>query len=318
MPLPNFLIIGERRSGTTTLANWVKCHPEIFLHPQMDIGFFIDKELVGSRIYKEGKADYDKWEEEHTIADYEQLFAKASTEHKAIGEKSADYLFWEQAHERIKKMLPDIKLVISLRNPIERAYSMFWNELGKGRETVSFEKAIMLEEDRISNSDYAKDHLSYIARGYYDVSIEKLHQTFSPNQIFVFILEHAIENPVENLKSLYNFLGVNVNKGYDNINKRFNANWTLQVKPFWKKNAFLKSMESFIFKMNSSVGRILIIRNKRLQRKFIKKMSKPFRFSKDDIKIDEHVKLKLRKRYEPHIKNLEKILDKDLSIWLED
>ncbi len=318
MPTPNFLIIGERRSGTTSMARWIQCHPEIFLHPQMDIGYFVDKELVGSKHWKKGKADYKKWNQEHSKEEYLNYFENANSQ-IAIGEKSADYLFWHPSHQRIKEYFSDVKLIITLRNPIERAWSMYWNELGKGRETLSFEDAIEQEDQRIAESDYARDHLSYKTRGFYDQSISKLLESFPKQQIKVFILEEVRKNPKKHLGDLYNFLGVDPLKGYDNIKQSYNANWTAIPKPFWKSNSLLTAFEAAYFKGTALIARkVLFRKNLYKRRKFQINMAKPFRYSKSDVQISKAFRNRLQDIYRPHIKNLENILHRDLSIWLDD
>ena len=316
MPRPNFLIIGERRSGTTTLGKWIECHPEIFLHPRMDMGYFIDKELVGSKTWTKGNADYAKWNKEHSIDEYVALFNDASKE-KAIGEKSADYLFWHHSHERIKSYFPDIKLIVTLRNPIHRAWSMYWNEIGKGRESLSFEDAIKEEDERIKNSDFARNHLSYKTRGFYDESLTKLFEVFNRENIYVLILDKAKDNPRKYLKEIYNFLKIDVNKGFENADKTFNKNWTLVVKPYVKKYALIASLEKIYFKIISTIAKVLFPRKLYLRRDLIMFLAMPFRKTKSDHKLKDETYEKLLNLYKPHINNLEKILNEDLSLWLK-
>ena len=317
MNKPNFLIFGERRSGSTTLARWVECHPDVFLHPKMDMAYFIDKDLVGRKEWKEGKAEYAKWENEHSQTEYQQYFDNSENK-TAIGEKSADYFFWQPAHERVKKYLPDVKLVITLRNPIDRAWSMYWNERGKGREILEFEDAINVEPERVLKSDYAKLHLSYVSRGYYDESLNALYKTFSRKNVYVLILEKARIDPKKYLKEIYTFIGVNDSVGYDNIKKEFNKNWTLIQKPTIKKFKVFASLENIIFRWISLFSFAVFRSNIYKRRKLISVLASPFRNSKSNFKMEAASREKLRKEYSPHIKNLEKILNTDLSIWLRD
>ncbi|MEM9886974.1 MAG: hypothetical protein AAF849_13860, partial [Bacteroidota bacterium] len=74
MRLPDFLIIGERRSGTTNLAKWLEAHPEIYIAPQVDKAFFLDKAVVGTRKWFDGQVDASKWEKEHNLSDYANYF----------------------------------------------------------------------------------------------------------------------------------------------------------------------------------------------------------------------------------------------------
>jgi hypothetical protein len=120
MPTPTFIIAGERRSGTTSLTYYFQSHPEIYLLPKIDIAYFVDPQTKGIRDKLKGKINTSLWAKEFSKEHYISLFEGAEGK-KAIGEKSADYLFWEESHQRIKDTLPDVKIILSLRNPVERA-----------------------------------------------------------------------------------------------------------------------------------------------------------------------------------------------------
>ncbi len=314
MPAPNFLIIGERRSGTTTLARWIQEHPQIYLHPQMDIGYFLDSELVGAKKWKVGPVDYTKWELLHSKKEYESKFP-VDSDCIAIGEKSADYLFWQPCHERIKKYYPNIKLIITIRNPTERAWSMYWNEFGKGRETLSFEEAIEKEEERVKSSDYALDHLSYISRGHYAKSIKHLLQHFDKKNIHVIVLESLIVEPKKHVSELYDFLNVDPSQGFDNIEKKFNKNWTLVQKKMIKSNKFLSYFEEIYFKVISEFSFVVFRGNIYKRRKLISFLASPFRKGKDDQRMSEKVRKKLQAHFAPLNRELEELLQIDLNRW---
>ena len=87
MPLPSLVIAGERRCGTTSLANSLSAHPEIFMHSKRDSGYFVDVHI------RKGGPQID-WDATHSIPDYERFFSDATGTNKVVvGEKSADYLF---------------------------------------------------------------------------------------------------------------------------------------------------------------------------------------------------------------------------------
>lgn len=317
MNRPNFLIIGERRSGSTSLAKWISNHPEIYIHPQMDKAYFVDSELVGIQTDKEGQTKTCVWRDKHTVDEYYSFFDKRESE-TAIGEKSADYLFWEPCHQRIKDFIPEVRILITLRNPIDRAWSMYWNEFGKGRETLSFEDAINREEERAKDSDYGKLHFSYITRGFYQESIERLLQTFNRNQIYIVILEEANNDLKSVLKEVYSFLKVDPNKGLDGNGSKVNTNWTLVAKPYIVQNKVLCYLENQIF----SVFTKFVYRIPKLhtysKRKFIKLMFTGTRKHKSEIVMNLSTRKKLQKLYKPHIESLESLLQKDLSVWLKE
>jgi len=186
---PSFIVIGERRSGSTTIAKWMDAHPQIGVLPTMDTGYFIDDLVRGRKKWIDGFINHELWNNNHDKEGYLKLFLKREfplSMHKVIGEKSADYFFLSETHLRIKEFFPEIKLIVVLRNPIKRAWSHYFNELGKGREWLDFESAILQEETRIKQSDYARTHLSYLSRGFYFRSLERLYKVFDPQNILVY------------------------------------------------------------------------------------------------------------------------------------
>ena len=215
--LPTFLIVGERRCGTTSLAKWMEDHPDIFMHPKPDMAFFVDDEIVGRREWLDGEIDESTWGRTHSKESYAALFAEG-TDRAAIGEKSADYLFWRPSHARIARFLPTAKVIVTLRHPVERAWSHYWNEVGKGRETLSFEEALEQEDDRSRRSAYARNHLSYRTRGYYDESLTDLFAHIPRDRTMVVTLEEAQQRPAELLRQIYTFIGVDAEQGLNHVN----------------------------------------------------------------------------------------------------
>ncbi len=90
--LPNFIIISERRCGTTSLYHWVNSHPDVFMYPLTDMNYFVEDEF-GGRKWFDGNVDHDKWEQMHNKEDYSKLFM-GGREYQAVGHKGAD-LFLE-------------------------------------------------------------------------------------------------------------------------------------------------------------------------------------------------------------------------------
>ena len=314
MQMPNYIIAGERRSGTTTLAKLLEQHPEIFMYPVMDTAYFMDDALRGSMTWFEGSVDVGLWAKKHTKEEYAKLFLQATKQHVAIGEKSADYLFLENCHTRIKQYVPDCKIILTFRNPIERAWSHYWNEVGKGREQKSFEKAIELEELRVAQSDYAKAHLTYLSRGFYVNSLTKLYTTFHKNNIKVIILEELISNPQKVLNEVYLFLGVDTTIEIKEKRSSFNKNWTSIPKPFWKKTKALETLENYLNKLVVK-GVNGVIKDTYKRRDIITRLESLTRNTKKDFVMKPETRLRLQELYLPYTEKLEKLLDKDLSSW---
>lgn len=313
--LPNFIIVGERRCGSTSLTKWMEAHPEIYMHPKVDLNYFIDDYVKYMRKdWEPGEIDYDKWWENHSAEGYAEEFLPGK-DLPCRGEKSADLLFWRPAHERMAKIIaPDTKLVITLRNPIDRAWSMFWNEVGKKREDLSFEEAVAQEEQRISGSAYARDHMSYVTRGFYDESIKDFFQHFDPAQTQIIFLEETVKNPKKALSKLYEFIGVDHNKGLERAETRYNNNWTSVPYPFWTRNKFLASVEEG-FTKGLRLAMTILIRDGYQKRRIVPKIEGMYRQIQRDIEMSVETRKLLQQTYLPHIEALEEYLKKDLSFW---
>ena len=138
MTLPNFLIIGAMKSGTTSLYHYLKQHPQIYMSSIKEPNFFA---LEGSNLDfngAEGKEQIQrliKRESIINIEEYRALFRRAAHE-TAIGEASPMYLYSPEAPYRIRYYVPEAKLITILRNPVERAYSAFLYMTRDGREPL--------------------------------------------------------------------------------------------------------------------------------------------------------------------------------------
>ena len=143
MTMPNFLIIGANKAGTTSIYSYLKQHPQIYMSPVKEPMFFtlegknIDRTEVSRQITLKTAVN--------DIEDYQALFQGVSNE-KAIGEASTAYLHCPWCAERIKQYIPDVKLIAILRDPIERAYSNYLMYVRWGLETLDFPEAVRQEE----------------------------------------------------------------------------------------------------------------------------------------------------------------------------
>ena len=207
MTLPNFLIIGAAKSGTTALHYYLKQHPQIYMSPMKEPDFFA---LEGERPENfQGKSNFDD-----EITDFEtycSLFKGVSNE-VAVGESSTLYLYSSKASDRIKHYIPDVKLIAILRDPVERAYSHFLFNISKDnyKETITdFARAIQAEQERISNNGWFRWH--YKQRGFYYVQLKRYFELFEGEQIKVYLYEDFKANSLVVLKDVFQFLGVDDN-----------------------------------------------------------------------------------------------------------
>jgi len=203
--LPDFLIIGTEKGGTTFLYWALSQHPYVAPSTQKELHFF----------------DSPKWLKKGTGWYQAQFPAPMRKDGKKVitGEASPYYLFHPQAPHRASITVPDTKLIALLRNPVDRAYSAYHHRVRNGEEDLSFEEALEAELERTSGelekliSDgsyrsrpYAK--YTYLLRGIYVEQLKRWHEHFDPEQLLVLRSEDLFTNPVEGVRRVQEFLGL--------------------------------------------------------------------------------------------------------------
>lgn len=198
---PDFIIIGTQGGGTSTLKKYLTSHPKIRMAAS-EVHYFDVK-------YQKGLEWYMKKLPNNEEGKYK------------IGEKSPYYMFHPKIAERIKKVFPETKIIMILRNPVDRAFSQYKKNVCKHKsELLSFEKAIKMEDQRIAgeteklmNDDtyisYNHREYSYLKRGIYIEQVKQWFEHFSRNQILVVKSERLFNQPQKALNKIFNFLGVN-------------------------------------------------------------------------------------------------------------
>ncbi|GAB4228885.1 MAG: sulfotransferase domain-containing protein [Stanieria sp.] len=204
MNMPNFLIIGAAKAGTTALHEYLQQHPQIYLTPTKETNFFA---FEGKKINFQGPGDEAL--KDFSITDlktYQAEFAKV-TNQIAIGEACPLYLYDTKASQRIKDYLPDVRLIVILRNPVERAYANFLHLVRDGREPYTdFSLALQDELTRIANNWEWFWH--YIQLGYYSIQLQRYYDIFDRNQIKVYLYEDLRSKPLALLEDIFQFLEV--------------------------------------------------------------------------------------------------------------
>jgi hypothetical protein len=205
MVLPNFLVIGASRSGTTSLYHHLARHPQVYVTPVLEPRFFA---FEGDSLAFHGPGD--ELLRERVVTDlsaYAALFAGVNGQ-IAIGEVSPAYLTSESAPARMKRYVPGAKLIAILRNPVERAISSYRLEVLEG-----FEAAAQLEEALSREDERRRNHWSYVwqyrRRGLYYTGLRRYFDTFAREQIRVYLYEDwQREEGAHLLRDIYRFLGV--------------------------------------------------------------------------------------------------------------
>ncbi|GAB4280991.1 MAG: hypothetical protein Kow0068_05430 [Marinilabiliales bacterium] len=187
--LPNFIVIGASRCGTQWIHDNLALHPEIYLPTErQELHFF-------SKYYYEG-------------IDYYHHFFDGVKNEKAIGEVTPDYIFSEHAAVRIKKHIPNVKLIVSLRNPTDRLYSMYWILKGKYKEN----KTLTFEQKLEKNPELIK-------QGFYVDYLKIYFELFGKDKILVLKYDQIKSDPEGFLRKIYKFLDIDENfvSQYQNI-----------------------------------------------------------------------------------------------------
>lgn len=192
--LPNFIIFGSNKSGSTSLCNAIAQHPDVFISEKKEPNFFLYDE-GSTRTKTNGKSLT------YTF-DWYQYWFKNATE-AAIGEASVDYIADEKAPLRIKNRLPDVKLIALLREPVSRIYSqyLFHKRLGKEPEGISILDAIAADQKR------STPH-KYFERGLYYQYLKIYFEVFGAENIKIFLFEDFTQNSLKVSQEVFEFIGV--------------------------------------------------------------------------------------------------------------
>ncbi len=207
--LPDFLIIGTQRGGTTSLFHYLEAHPCIRSAVNKDLHFF-------DRKYNKGLA----WYRGHFPTGIEKYYAQKIRGHAFLtGEASPSYLFHPHAPGRVAKAVPHVKLIVLLRNPVSRAYSQYHHAVELGHETLSFEEAIQGEEERTAGEQkkmlqdehyYSEEfkHRSYLTKGIYVEQLQAWMALFPREQFLILKSEEFYADPAAAFKQTLTFLNI--------------------------------------------------------------------------------------------------------------
>lgn len=202
--LPNFLVIGAGKAGTTTLHSWLAAHPQILVPRLKETNFFAYVARV------DGDVDFECKPEDFPIrswASYRALFRDAER-FRAIGEVSPRYLAVPGIANHIAQHLPRVRLIAILRHPVDRAYSSYLMHCRDGRETRTFEVAIREELDRTTNPKLTYGQQHYLGIGYYFRHLSRYWEHFDATQLHIELYDDLLSNPAEFVRRVYRFLGV--------------------------------------------------------------------------------------------------------------
>ena len=288
---PNFLIVGAAKAGTTSLSKYLGEHPEVYISKIKEPRFLITDTIKG--ISKEDPSrDYLLSNSVLNIKDYLLLFK--DRKEKVLGESSVHYLYHNvEAISNIKKHLGDkVKIIIVLRNPVDRAIS---NWRYQDKDFLVLKEALNIEKTRIEKG--YNSFWFYTELGFYYEQVKSYIDNFENTKVVLF--EDLIKNTESVMTELYKFL--NVDSSYKNENFKKHNHSTVSITP---KHQSLKYLLNTQNRVNTFKK---LVKNKVIPKKLY--------FEKSELITDNDVDF-LKGLYKEDIKKLQKLINQDLLNWL--
>ena len=285
----DFFIVGAPKAGTTSLYHYLSAHPQVEMSRQKETDYFSDKAIHEQGMYY-AKNRID------TLDKYESLFVQK--ESVVYGEASVSYLFYENVAEDIKKYNPNAKIIIMLRDPIERAFSHYLMDYRLGLISDSFENVLA----KISKHKNA--HLfyqQYIEVSKYAKQIQRYLDFFKKENILFIDYEDFKKNVSKTVDQVYNFLNISTEFVAD-INTKHNT----FIMP---KNKIIRLIYSFVF-----LRKILTF----LSPTYLVKSIRVLLFKSDKKpELLKETRSLLSIIFNDDIKKMEEVLAKNYSKWIK-
>lgn len=298
-PNINLFIVGAAKSGTTSLYHYLNQHESVFFPQVKEPNYY-------SNIFSEDKQAYKKPKPNkfyhHKIINSKKeyfLLYKGSESYSIVGDASPSYLWDLNSAARIHKDFPNAKIIIILRNPIQRAFSHYLMNLRSGLEQDRNFYSALLRDQKNSQEVWGDGKsMLYVSLGMYSSQIQSYYNYFDKNNIKVLLYEEFFENLAYSVTGLFKFLNISNSKDDTlNLDTSFNAYASPKNK-----------LAELLIKHKQKLGFI---------RKFAPPMLKQnilFK-SSEKPKIDDKTYNYLAKIYKKDIEKLEEILGRNLSLW---
>jgi hypothetical protein len=296
--LPNFLIVGAAKCGTSSLHNYLNQHPDVFMPSYNEQGMkvkeprFLIKDLVKDRLHN----GVWSWEE------YKSLFNEVKNE-ISIGESTVLYLYYyEHAIDNIKKYLGEnVKIIIMLRNPTDRAYSAF-QHVSKGlKEQNSFEDALKIEKERMNKESSLTPMVMYREMGLYHDMVKAYKENFK--NVHIVFYEDFRDDTEGEIKKIFKFLELSLSANIDFVSRHNvgGKRWKNEkMKHVFMKNNPLKSA------LKKAIPKSL---RKGVRDKLISASTNKV------APMKENTRVKLNEFFKEDVKKLSDLLNRDLTHW---
>jgi len=290
---PNFFILGAAKAGTTSLYAYLSQHPEIYLSEVKEPQFFCHEGLYAKGL------DY-----------YLDRFFPGSQEFSVRCEATLHYLYYAKVARRLAETLPGdtLKFIVILRDPVARAYSLYWNMVAEGKETLSFPEAIAAERERsLTRDSEATGELDYqyLESGLYARQLKAYFEYFDPEQFLILFFDDLKSQPEQTLRRVFRFLGVTEEPPIemDRAHNRAGRPRSRRLQQLLRRPNPVKK----------ALGRLLPEPVKyRLAVKLLNLNKKPF----DYPPLEAELASRLSTRFQDDIRELEALTGRPLTHWL--
>lgn len=294
---PTFIIAGASRSGTTSLWYYLRDHPDIFMPDEKEVRYFDKNRRYG---------DKERYLEFFSQAEDESAIGEASPPYfndKVLFDEEGNYLFSDTSSaERIFDFDPDMKIVISLRNPVDRAYSQYWKNRTRAGldDDKSFREVI---EEEVNGGRSPEDNPAcWLFKNGYGTHLSNWLDIFPEDQIKVVIFDEWIEDEEAVLEDICEFLDVDPDHDFSKVvDEEMNSGTPYKsklVKKFYRKNPVLKYIyRNFIWGSRAEAW----------IKKFTHRDSYP--------PMSDETRDLVYEQLEDEIEKTEELLGRDLDVW---
>lgn len=289
---PNLFILGAAKAGTTTLYDLLCRHPDVFLTEVKEPQFFSNDGL-----YARG------------IDDYLSRHFGGSEHYAVAGEATPHYLYCEKVAARIAEHFPgsQCRFIVVLRDPVQRAWSLYWNLVSEGVEPLEFDAALVSEAQRIDDATLLADgslRYAYVSSGLYARQLKAYFQYFDPGQFHIMWFEDLVADTPGCLRDVCRFLGIDVVEDLD-VGKKSNASHRPRLA--W--------LHRFARRPNVLKSLVKPLLPERLRYKLANGLIEMNRKSVKNPALAPDVAQALRARFADDITELEQLTGRDLSAW---
>lgn len=288
------MIAGAEKAGTTSLGAYIGCHPRVFCHLSGEL----KKDQLEFDVFVRGPVSEEEFEDE-----FIRTFGRGPGSEELVVGKSVGLLHRPEASRRLYEHNPNCRLIVSLRDPVDRAYSSFWYQRYRGAESAeTFEQAI--EQERVRSERGVSDpERMYLGKGRYIEHLENLAQLFGASQLHVVTLDDIKRRPQHVVDGICEFLGLEQFQ-LDDVIVENRAKM-----PRWPWLAQAAQQESLVKEAFRAVV------PKPLRRRMWRWLRRLNAVERTPPPMSEHIRTKLEKYFRPYNRRLEEFLGRDLSRW---